>query len=245
MGVDQLIGQDRAMDAIRLAAGVRHADFNLFVQGSSGMGRRRAVMELLREQAGQRPTPCDWVYVNNFEAPHKPRALKLAPGRALEFKSAMEELVDDLAIEIPAMFDSEDYQAQRRALEQEYGQRQETAMAEFAERAKSEKRRGDAHADGLYAGTDPQRRGGQARGLRETAPGRTRRDRRQDRAPARRVGKGSAAGPPRSNANCAAGWKICTAAWPNGWCGIRCRRWPRCFPITKASRPIWTRRGRT
>ncbi len=137
-GDDQLIGQDRAMDAIRLAAGIRHADFNLFVQGNSGMGRRRAVMELLREQAEQRPAPCDWVYVNNFEAPHKPRALKLAPGRALELKSAMEELVDDLAIEIPAMFESEDYQAQRRALEQEYGQRQETAMAEFAERAKSE-----------------------------------------------------------------------------------------------------------
>ena len=137
-GLGDLIGQDRAMSAIRLAAGIRHRDFNLFVLGSSGTGRRAAVTGFLGEQAAGMAVPCDWAYVNNFDAPHKPRALKLPPGMAQQLKLEMEDLVDDLAIEIPAMFDSDEYQTQRRALDEEYGQRQEKTMADFAEKAKSE-----------------------------------------------------------------------------------------------------------
>lgn len=137
-GLDRLIGQDRAIDAIRLAAGIGHRDFNLFVLGASGTGRHRAVTELLRERARDLPVPCDWAYVNNFAAPHRPRALRLPPGMATRLRQAMEDLVDDLAIEIPALFESEEYQTQRRALDEEYGQRQEAAMTEFAEKAKRE-----------------------------------------------------------------------------------------------------------
>jgi lon-related putative ATP-dependent protease len=50
----------------------------------------------------------------------------------------MADLVNDLASEIPAFFESEEYQTQRRTIEEEYGQRQETEMAEFADRARAE-----------------------------------------------------------------------------------------------------------
>lgn len=134
----QIIGQDRAIEAIRLAAGMAHRDFNLFVLGPTGTGRRRAVQALMGERAQALPVPDDWVYVNNFTTPHQPKALRLPPGTALRLRAAMQDLVDDLAIEIPAMFESDEYQTQRRTLEEEYGQRHETAMAEFAERAKAE-----------------------------------------------------------------------------------------------------------
>ena len=136
--LDRLIGQDRAMDAIRLAAGMAHRDFNLFVLGSTGTGRRRAVDALLGERARALPVPDDWVYVNNFAAPHQPKAMHLPPGTALRLRAQMQDLVDDLAIEIPAMFESDEYQTQRRALDEEYGQRHETAMSDFADRAKAE-----------------------------------------------------------------------------------------------------------
>lgn len=133
-----LIGQERATEAIRLSAQMQHQDFNLFVLGRDGSGRHSIVEQLLLEQRAARPKPSEWAYVNNFDAPHKPKALRLPAGTAQNFKNSMQALIDDLAIEIPAMFESEEYQTQRRALEQEFGARHETEMAEFADRARAE-----------------------------------------------------------------------------------------------------------
>jgi len=133
-----LVGQDRAIDAIKLSAEIAHKGFNLYVLGREGTGRHTAISQLLSDAAASRPVPCDWVYVNNFEAPHKPNALKLPPGLAASLKSAMQQLVDDLAIEIPALFESEDYQSQRRAIDEEFGQKNDDPINEFAARAESE-----------------------------------------------------------------------------------------------------------
>lgn len=134
----ELVGQGRALDAIRLSAQISHRDFNLFVLGPDGTGRHTAIMKLLRDEAENRETPQDWVYVNNFEAAHKPKALCLPPGTALRLKRTMQHLIDDLGNEIPALFDSEEYQVQYRAFEQELGEAQEEAMADFSDRAQAE-----------------------------------------------------------------------------------------------------------
>lgn len=136
--ISGLIGQDRAVDAIRLAARITHRDFNLFVLGPVGTGRHRAVDALIEAEAAKRPVPCDWVYVNNFDAPHKPPALQLPAGSAVRLKRAMEELVDDLTIEISAVFESDDYLTQRRAIEEEFSERHEAAFADFHEAAREQ-----------------------------------------------------------------------------------------------------------
>ncbi len=137
-GSSGLVGQDRAIDAIKLSAEINHKDFNLYVLGQTGTGRHTAVDQLLSKVAAKRPTPCDWVYVNNFDTPHKPKALKLLSGSAISLKSAMQRIVDDLAIEIPALFEAEEYQTQRRAIEEEFGKKHEEPIAEFAKRAQAE-----------------------------------------------------------------------------------------------------------
>ena len=137
-GDSDLIGQDRALDAIRLSSQLPHRDFNLFVLGPSGTGRHSAIDRLLKEQAAKRPVPSDWVYVNNFGAEHKPIALRLPAGTATSLREEMQDLVDDLASDIPALFESDEYQSQRRAIEEELGEAQESAMADFADRAKAE-----------------------------------------------------------------------------------------------------------
>ena len=137
-GLVELIGQDRAMDAICLSSGMTHRDFNLFVLGPTGTGRHTAVQKILSEDAAKRPVPCDWAYVNNFEEAHKPKALQLPSGTAKTLQTAMQNLIDDLANDIPSLFESEDYQSQRRAIEAEFGEKHEASMADFAERAKAE-----------------------------------------------------------------------------------------------------------
>ena len=94
--IDGLVGQQRAVEAIGFGTRVRKPGFNLFVIGSSGARMQQAVGSVLRQAAQEMPSPPDWVYVNNFSEPHKPFAIELPPGRALEFRGAMRELVDDL-----------------------------------------------------------------------------------------------------------------------------------------------------
>ncbi|WP_114967299.1 Lon protease family protein [Alkalilacustris brevis] len=131
-----LIGQERATEAIALAAGMRHKRFNLFVAGPQGTGRHSAVLRMLEEEAATRPAPGDWVHVYNFENADRPRAMALPRGTALGLRDAMQVLVDDLANDIPALFDSEEYQNRRTAIEQEFGGHHEVAFSELNEKAR-------------------------------------------------------------------------------------------------------------
>jgi hypothetical protein len=90
---------------------------------------------LLREASGDRPSPSDWVYVNNFSEPHKPIAIEFPPRRAPEFRNAMHELIDDLKTALPAVFESEDYQTRRSAIDETFQRRQSEAFAALRDKA--------------------------------------------------------------------------------------------------------------
>jgi len=130
-----LLGQERALKAIDLAAGIKHSGFNLYALGPAGTGRHSAVKRSLEAQARQRSSPQDWVYVNNFQAPHKPIALALPSGVGPKFKAAMNELINDLASAIPALFESDEYQNRRQAIEQEFSDRREASFEELGSKA--------------------------------------------------------------------------------------------------------------
>src|SRR3989344_1101707 len=72
-----IIGQPRALDAVRFGTGIRREGYNIFVLGSPGMGKHTFVRAYLEQRAVGEPAPSDWCYINNFEQPHKPRALRL------------------------------------------------------------------------------------------------------------------------------------------------------------------------
>ncbi|TCP60371.1 putative ATP-dependent protease [Rhodovulum bhavnagarense] len=129
-------GQDRALEAMRLAASTPHEGFNLFVLGPPGSGRHSATHKLLAETAVTRPAPEDWAYVGNFDDPRRPVALALPPGRANALRDGVRKVINDLANDIPAIFESEDYQARRRAIEETYEERHEAAMSALADTAR-------------------------------------------------------------------------------------------------------------
>lgn len=134
-----LIGQERALGAIKLAASIRHADFNLFVLGPGGTGRHSAVATLLEGEASNRPVPPDWVYVNDFASPEQPKAIALPSGTARPLQKALEALVDDLANDIPALFESEQYQNRRSAFEQRLAKRKQDAFEKVVEKSHERK----------------------------------------------------------------------------------------------------------
>ena len=78
--------------------------------------------------AADAPAPNDWVYVNNFEAPNKPIAIRLPPGRAAALAKGMVAAIDELRAALPAIFESEDYLARRRSIDEELRGAQEDLL---------------------------------------------------------------------------------------------------------------------
>jgi lon-related putative ATP-dependent protease len=133
----EALGQARAVDAIHFGIGIRRDGFNIFAMGPEGLGRHALVRKLLEQQAPGEEIPSDWCYVFNFETPHKPRALRLPPGRAAKFKKDVVHLVEDLRVGIPAAFETDEYRTRRDEIETEFNERQTKAMGEIGERARS------------------------------------------------------------------------------------------------------------
>jgi predicted ATP-dependent protease len=133
--LDQIIGQERALEALRFGIGMPHEGYNLYVLGSTGLGRRTLVHRLLRETSAGRPVPNDWCYINDFDAPHRPRALRLPPGRGQELKRDMQQAMEDIITALAAAFQSEAYRAQAQEIHDELKDRDEQAFGALREKA--------------------------------------------------------------------------------------------------------------
>lgn len=86
-GDSELLGQSRAIDAIRLAIGIDAPGYNVFVSGLRTRIERDTVLLLLAEKAATMPTPGDWVYVNNFRNPDLRARSICAQGRGASSRS--------------------------------------------------------------------------------------------------------------------------------------------------------------
>lgn len=127
----ELMGQVRATDAVRFGVGIRHSGYNIFVLGPAGMGKRTMVAQLLARKAGTEAELADWCYLNNFDEPHKPKAIKLPSGKGAELQHEMQQLVEYLRTAIPALFEGEEYRAKAEAIQDEFNKRQEQVFKEL------------------------------------------------------------------------------------------------------------------
>src|SRR5437879_8166517 len=132
----ELLGQERAFDAIRLALGVDAPGYNVFVGGLRTRRERQSILRLLEEKAVAMPTPGDWVYVNNFRSPEAPVAIYLGPGKGAELRTRMRELVNFIIDQLPKAFRREDFDQERAALREKYNKRAQELFGNFENRAR-------------------------------------------------------------------------------------------------------------
>ncbi len=126
--LQNVIGQPRAFRALELGSEVTGPGYNTFVYGLPGSGRTTLSREFLERKAAEQPVPDDWIYVNNFQNPHQPKAIALPAGKGVCFRRDMDSLIAKCEVEIPRLFESEEFVKERDRLVAELKKEQE---AEF------------------------------------------------------------------------------------------------------------------
>ncbi len=131
------IGQERASRALRFGLDMRASGYNLFVLGDPATDRRHLVDGLVREAAAERSSPADWCYLNDFDHPDRPRALRLPAGEGHRLARDADQFVDDLRSVIPSLFREEAFQRRMGELQQGFEKQQKEALATLQEEAES------------------------------------------------------------------------------------------------------------
>lgn len=130
-----IIGQPRATKALEFGMGLKSKGYNIFVMGSPGTGRSTAIRHFLQERCGREPTPDDWLYIYNFEMPHRPQAIHLPPGQGAIFADHMKRLVENVQLALLQALESSSYRDAVHALEQTLLERREGMLDELDRKA--------------------------------------------------------------------------------------------------------------
>ena len=104
--LDEVIGQERAVQAIDFGLNMKSPGYNIFVTGIAGTGKSTIVRDIIGKFAAELPAPDDWCMVNNFKDEYCPKALRVPSGKAVLFSKSIHRLIDDLKTELPKTFEN-------------------------------------------------------------------------------------------------------------------------------------------
>lgn len=108
-----IIGQARAVDAVRFGVEIDRRGYHIFAHGPGGSGKSTTLRLFLSEVAAGRKQADDLCYVFCFDDPYRPRFLRLPAGRGGALSGGLNRVVEELLIALPAVFES-DVAANRR-----------------------------------------------------------------------------------------------------------------------------------
>ncbi len=132
----EIIGQDRALRALRLGLEMKQYGYNIFVNGASGTGRTTAIKLLLKEFEQHEGTLDDKCYVHNFHDPDSPVMITLPAGKGAKFRDDMATFLNELLKAVPAVFESRRYQEERKRMLEHFQDRQRSVLKDFERRVR-------------------------------------------------------------------------------------------------------------
>jgi lon-related putative ATP-dependent protease len=135
---EEVIGQERAQESIRLGLNIHSVGYNIFVTGLTGTGRFTTIKCILEELNVQGKIPNDFCYVNNFKNPDMPHMVSLPPGQGNAFKKEMENLIETLKKKIPLMFENETYLNKKKEVVEKFRNKQAEMFREFEKKVNKE-----------------------------------------------------------------------------------------------------------
>jgi len=133
-----IIGQPRALRALRLAVDIEGKGYNIFATGLTGTGKRTAIMRVLENYRSSRRVPRDIAYVHNFRQPDRPRVLYFDRGQAGEFRSRIAAFIDGFRRALSTLAFQPGYKSERDRLMLQAEGRETLAVSEFEQKLKAE-----------------------------------------------------------------------------------------------------------
>jgi len=127
----QAVFQPRAMQALRMALMIPGLEYNVFVAGEPGQGRTHFVRQFLQPEAAKRPTPCDWIYLHNFEDEDRPLAVSLPAGQGRAYKTALTKALLEVRQSITASFDQETYRRKHETLFKRFSAKRDSIFSKM------------------------------------------------------------------------------------------------------------------
>ena len=134
--LDEVIGQQRAVQAIQFGLDIQSSGYNIFVTGQEGTGKSTIVRDIVRKLAATLDTPDDWCMVNNFKDEYRPRAIPLPAGNASRFSKRMNRFIEDLQNRLPKEFEGKSYQDRVTEIKNRYGEKKQSLFDRLNEMAK-------------------------------------------------------------------------------------------------------------
>lgn len=125
----QLLGQPRALEALRTGLELYAPGYNVFLSGLSGSGRTRVVRHLLEELMPACRLGPDRAFVHNFDEPNRPLLLTLPRGSAKRFRDEMIDLVHELRIGLRDALGSRAHRSARKLIRSHAEERHQRLLA--------------------------------------------------------------------------------------------------------------------
>src|SRR5262249_5259234 len=126
-----LVGQDRALRALKMGVELTAPGYNVFVCGLAGTSRGGTISKMIGELHPRTKQSPDRCYVNNFKVADRPRLLTLGRGQANSFKKDMQAGIDFLRRRIPQVFEGEPFQRQKGRIVERFTAREKDLMDDF------------------------------------------------------------------------------------------------------------------
>jgi ATP-dependent Lon protease len=129
--IEGILGQERALKALRLGVELKGPGYNIYMAGLSGSGKATSVKQMLKVIGSSCPEVFDYAYVNNFQDSDRPMLLVFPKGKAKFFKRALHSAIDVLKQKIPQAFESERYIDKKKNIVSMYSKKEEELMGGF------------------------------------------------------------------------------------------------------------------
>ncbi|MDH5640797.1 MAG: AAA family ATPase [Nitrospira sp.] len=133
----EIIGQERAVEALEFGLSMKSSGFNLYVSGPVGTGKGTLVRQMVARLAQTALTPSDWCYVNNFQDASRPTCLSLPAGQGCTFKREMAAFIEGLQRDIPLAFESKKYLDAKAKLQEDIDSKKKSLFHELTEISKA------------------------------------------------------------------------------------------------------------
>lgn len=126
-----IVGQERALNAIKSAMQIPQKGFNLYISGSVGIGKTSYALSVVNKLSQKQPVPNDYCYIYNFDNPNEPIAISLPAGEGSEFRQDMNRFIKQLLDRLAKDLSGEIYEKEKSNILDRYNRAKENIMKEF------------------------------------------------------------------------------------------------------------------